>query len=84
MGIPDEFCVCHPLYEVSLSDPSLHLAAVKAVNTLNSDLLNGTQCSPLKLTKVTAGAVKEKGVGGSVKDYIVGFVTSPGAYLKLA
>jgi hypothetical protein len=81
MGISDEFCVCHPLYEVSLSDSNLHLAAVQAVNTLNSDLLNGTQCSPLKLTKVTAGAVKGKGVGGSVKDYIVGFVTSPGSFL---
>jgi hypothetical protein len=81
MGIPDEFCVCHPLYEISLSDFNLHLAAVQAVNTINSDLLNGTRCSPLKLTEVTAGAVKEKGVGGSVKDYIVGFVTSPGSIL---
>jgi hypothetical protein len=81
MGIPDEFCVCHPSHEVSLSDPTLQLAAVQAVNTLNSDLLNGTRCSPLKLTEVTAGAVKEKGVGGSVKDYTVGFVTSPGSFL---
>jgi hypothetical protein len=81
MGIPDDFCVCHPLHEVSLSDFNLQLAAVKAVNTINSDLLNGTQCSPLKLTQVTAGAVKEKGVGGSLKDYIVGFVTSPGSFL---
>jgi hypothetical protein len=81
MGIPDEFCVCHPLYEIPLSDPTLHLAAVEAVNTLNSDLVNGTRCSPLKLTEVTAGAVKEKGVGGSLKDYIVGFVTSPGSFL---
>jgi hypothetical protein len=81
MGIPDEFCVCHPLDEVSLSDLNLHLAAVKAVNTINSDLLNGTPCSPLKLTQVTAGAVKENGVGGSLKDYTVGFVTSPGSFL---
>jgi hypothetical protein len=35
MGIPSEFCVCHPLYEIPLSDPTLHLAAVKAVNTIN-------------------------------------------------
>jgi hypothetical protein len=68
MGIPSEFCVCHPLHEIPLSDSTLHLAAVKAVETINSDLLNGTRCSPLKLTQVTAGAVKEKGVGGSVKD----------------
>jgi hypothetical protein len=81
MGIPDDFCVCHPLHEVSLSDFNLHVAAVKAVNTINSYLLNGTQCSPLKLTQVTAGAVKEKGVGGRLKDYIVGFVTSPGSFL---
>jgi hypothetical protein len=81
MGIPSDFCVCHPLYEIPLSDSNLQLAAVQAVNTLNSDLLNGTRCSPLKLTQVTAGAVKEKGVGGSVKDYIVGFVTSPGSFL---
>jgi hypothetical protein len=81
MGIPSEFCVCHPLDEIPLSEFNLHLAAVQAVNTLNSDLLKGTRCSPLKLTQVTAGAVKEKGVGGSVKDYIVGFVTSPGSFL---
>jgi hypothetical protein len=85
MGIPDEFCVCHPLGEIPLSEPNLRLAAVKAVDTLNSDLLGGTGCSPLKLTQVTAGAVKEKGVGGSVvKDYIVGFVTSPGSFLMEA
>jgi hypothetical protein len=81
MGIPSDFCVCHPLHEIPLSDPNLQLAAEKAVDTLNSDLLNGTRCSPLKLTEITAGAVKEKGVGGSVKDYIVGFVTSPGSFL---
>jgi hypothetical protein len=81
MGIPSEFCVCHPLDEIPLSEFNLHLAAVQAVDTLNSDLLNGTRCSPLKLTQVTAGAVREKGVGGSVKDYIVGFVTSPGSFL---
>jgi hypothetical protein len=60
MGIPREFCVCHPLDEIPLSEFNLHLAAVQAVNTINSDLLNGTRCSPLKLTQVTAGAVKEQ------------------------
>jgi hypothetical protein len=57
MGISDEFCVFHPLYEIPLSDSNLRLAAVKAVDIINSDL-NGTRCSPLKLTEVTAGAVK--------------------------
>jgi hypothetical protein len=76
-GIPQHYCACNLVKETDDKE-SLTLAAIAATDKLNSDLLNGTDCSELEVKRITAGGIVE--INKSVKNYIVGFVTSPGSF----
>jgi hypothetical protein len=79
MGVPEMYCACYALKHVDVQDSMLYTASLAAVHKVNSQIINGTSCSQLKVAEITAGAVMEKST--SVRKYVVGFVTSPGSFL---
>lgn len=73
VGVPEVFCACSPLKQLSLFEPLLTQAGQQALGHLNAKLPQN--CVPLQIRILNGGAMIEK---STKVTYIVGIVTWPG------
>ena len=81
-GVPNEYCACAVPRKLDVNDTLLVTAAEASVKYINTFLAAHHQCVPLRLSRVTSGAVKTLNAAGSVISvYVVSFTTEPGQFL---
>jgi len=77
-GVPVEFCVCNPLYEVNSNDSIVVQTAELAVEKINTKILFFSPCAKLNVSRIISGAARKN---EDLKRFVVSFVGTPGDFL---